>query len=401
MAELHTATAGEERFVITQSSRLRKGTTEEDTETNSGDELVKSIEAELTCTVCLKRFDDPRVLPCLHTYCSKCVESLLDKSHEGNPSIVCPRCREEHKLPKDGAGQLPPSPTFAVLVRLLEVVKADRPGSSALTCQSGRDSNPAIAQCLDCDSYLCDSCVELHRMQVSSRQHITVTLDEIKESEGKCFHRPQHCTAHQKVLKFYCLRCNELICDDCTDMHKSHRAPMVSDVQPNVRIMLNDLISPLQELSEKVKQKKEMTCKLMEKHKENVAAIHAKVDSTIDGLVELLKMRQDEIHNEIDADTEQEAESISAEVEDVEQTLTRLTGSISFVDGVLQTASDYDLVALGRQTVEQCEKLANIKIDMKQREPSEWDFDEAESHSNKVACLKVKVKLPLDEERCK
>ena len=384
-----------EQFVVSHLGE------EEDTGTNSSDELVKNIEAELTCAVCLKGFDDPRVLPCLHTYCRKCVESLLDKSQEVNPSIVCPQCREEHELPKDGVGQLPTSPTFGILVRLLEVVKADQPGSSALTCQTGRDSNPAIARCLDCDSYLCDSCMELHKMRTFSRQHIIVTLDEIKESRGRCFHRPRHCTVHQKVLKLYCCTCNELICDNCTDLHKSHDPLIVSHVQTELRKRLNDFISQLRELSDEVEQRKEMMYKLVEKHKANVAAIHAKVDNTINELVELLKKRQDEIHNEIDAHAEQEMESISAEVEYDERTLTRLTSSVSFVDSVLQTASDYDLVTLGLQTVEQCEELENIKIDMKEKEQPEWDFDGVEDHSDKVACMKVKVKLPLDEESCK
>ena len=236
-------------------------------------------------------------------------------------------------------------------------------------------------------------------MQVSSRQHMTVTLDEIKESRGKCLHRPRHCATHQKMLKIYCCTCNELICDICTDVHSLHQRIQVSDVQAQLRGRLKELLSPLQELSEKVRKKKGPLAELVDKHKTNVATIHAKVDSAINGLVELLKKRQVEIHSEIDGHAEQEKESILAEVKDVEQTLTWLTGSISFIDRMLKTASDYDLVAMGPQVIEQCKTLQRTQLEQETKELSEWYFDEIDDNSrDEIAKWKPKIKQSVKED---
>ena len=388
------ADAKKDSIVDIQSSSYEvNGAAEGDlgqTDDPEGDKLlrVKMIEAELTCAICLDRFDDPKVLPCLHTYCRKCVESLVtDESPERSSKIVpCLQCGEKHELPKGGADEFLASPAFGVLVKLLEVYKADLPGNKALTCQSGRDSNSAIVRCLDCDVYLCDSCLELHKMQASSRKHTTMTLKEIKESGGKCFQQPQYCPSHNKESKMFCCSCSKLMCGDCSNEHSSHENVLSAS---ELKTELNKFLKSARGLGDEVKERKRMLDESMAKHKANVAAIHAKVDSTIDGIVELLRKRQSEIHGEIDAQAKEEDEAISA--------LRHLASTTSFVDRLLQTASDADLVAAGHQTLEQCNKVESTIVDKRPLEVTEWSFDDIDAHSKKIADLKVQVKLPVKE----
>jgi hypothetical protein len=378
-----------------------------DNPTGQNGEFIKKLQAELTCAVCGCRFDDPRVLPCLHTYCMKCVESLAQQeSARAEPekkisTVVCPQCREEHTLPETGAGELPEFPIFFQLVTLLEVYRAGEPGSQPLACGNGRDSNPASGRCVECDTYFCESCLELHKMQVSSRKHSTVTLDEIKESTGKCLYQRRDCTVHKKELKLYCGTCSKVICDDCAkNDHKSHECVIVSDVQDEARKSLEEILKNLRKLPEKAEAKKEEAAALMEKQRAEARAIHEKVDNTIEGLVQLLKERQVEIHKEIDAQAKKEEDAISADIKEAEQLLARLDCCTGFVGRLLQTASDSDLVSMATQTIEQCEKLDGIKIENKKMSVSEWDFDEVWQHSDSIAELKIisKVQKPQVKE---
>ena len=371
-------------------------------------EFVKKLEAELTCAVCGCRFDDPRVFPCLHTYCRKCVESLAQQKSAGADSeekddlkVVCPVCGVPPG-PKEGCeGELPKYPFFTNVTKLLEVYKASAGLSQPLTCENGQDSNPASGRCLDCDAYLCDSCLELHKMRSSSTEkHVTVTLDEIKESGGRCLSRPRNCEKHEKELKLYCRTCAKLMCDSCSaseaDHHSSHECDLVSDIQAEARKKLNDSLSSVRQLVERAKAEKQKAAVLMEKHKENVEGIHRKVDETIGGVVQLLKERQKEIHHEIDAEAKKEEDAISADINNAELTLTRLAGGIDFANRLIQSACGTDLVSVARQTIDQCEKLTTVRIENKITEISEWDFDKADSHSAKVDALKVKVTQPLN-----
>ena len=56
---------------------------------------------DLTCTVCLEEFKEPKVLPCCHTFCKGCLERTLEKSE--TEGLICPQCRTEHEVPESGA----------------------------------------------------------------------------------------------------------------------------------------------------------------------------------------------------------------------------------------------------------------------------------------------------------
>ncbi|XP_069752883.1 tripartite motif-containing protein 59 [Narcine bancroftii] len=71
------------------------------------------FEEDLTCSICLSIFEDPRVLPCSHTFCRSCLENIIYEL--GNFSILrtpqfslkCPTCRSIVDLPPIGTGSLP------------------------------------------------------------------------------------------------------------------------------------------------------------------------------------------------------------------------------------------------------------------------------------------------------
>ena len=55
----------------------------------SFEEIFKSL---VTCSVCYEVYNEPKILPCHHTYCKKCLERLFQSSEE---QIMCPQCRED------------------------------------------------------------------------------------------------------------------------------------------------------------------------------------------------------------------------------------------------------------------------------------------------------------------
>uniref|UniRef100_UPI00358DDAEC uncharacterized protein isoform X2 n=1 Tax=Myxine glutinosa TaxID=7769 RepID=UPI00358DDAEC len=64
------------------------------------------LEEDLTCPVCFGIFEDPRVLPCSHTFCCGCLEKLIQASLADFPlwrplrlPFRCPTCRHATHLP--------------------------------------------------------------------------------------------------------------------------------------------------------------------------------------------------------------------------------------------------------------------------------------------------------------
>lgn len=58
---------------------------------------MELLEEDLTCPICCCLFEDPRVLPCSHSFCKKCLEGILDgnRSSVWRPPFKCPTCRKE------------------------------------------------------------------------------------------------------------------------------------------------------------------------------------------------------------------------------------------------------------------------------------------------------------------
>ena len=82
--------------------------------------LAEDVDKELTCAICLSRYETPKVLPCLHTYCKGCLGDLLAKSREAD-RVTCPQCKEEHQLPEDGVEGFRTYFTINNLLELLQV----------------------------------------------------------------------------------------------------------------------------------------------------------------------------------------------------------------------------------------------------------------------------------------
>ncbi|KPP75390.1 E3 ubiquitin-protein ligase TRIM13-like [Scleropages formosus] len=59
---------------------------------------MELLEEELTCAICCCLFEDPRVLPCSHSFCRRCLEGILEGNSRGpswRPPFKCPTCRKE------------------------------------------------------------------------------------------------------------------------------------------------------------------------------------------------------------------------------------------------------------------------------------------------------------------
>ena len=71
---------------------------------DDGVSLKMSYDTE--CPVCFEVYQDPKILPCSHTLCVKCLEGLQNQS-DRRKFIVCPICKGNHEIPERGVGSFP------------------------------------------------------------------------------------------------------------------------------------------------------------------------------------------------------------------------------------------------------------------------------------------------------
>ena len=387
------ANAFETRFPADQQESQCFTAVEQPLHTEHGeakrDKLAQQIEEELTCTVCLGTFVEPKVLPCLHTYCKKCIKRLVKK---GSTKVVCPQCREEHVLPGGEAENLLTSFTFTNLVKLLDIYKAN---TKALTCENGLDTNPAVARCVVCQAYLCDSCCQMHKRMLATKSHTTISLDEIKMKGEKCFQSPHHCPVHEnEVLKLYCRTCSKTICGDCTYVdHRSHNYVFIKDVSEELKRKLHDRLNSMKRLSGEAKNKKEIANKVVDDHEAKVATIRANVDRTFSELTEHVKRCHQKVLQDVDQQATARKKTHSTNVEEAELAHTHLTNIVAFIERLLQSSDACEISTMANYAIEQCKKLeANQQGETEKS--CDWVLEGVEKSKESLQCVVVKQFYP-------
>lgn len=83
------------------------------------------------CTICQRVYTDPRLLPCKHTYCLRCIDQYAKGAIPGN-SLLCPQCRHPFIIPQGGVAGLPNNSFTTCLIQL-------KRGETLLPCKAEVD----------------------------------------------------------------------------------------------------------------------------------------------------------------------------------------------------------------------------------------------------------------------
>jgi hypothetical protein len=69
----------------------------------TGKQTARNNEAkkELKCGICSDKFHDPKLLSCLHSFCSNCLRRYVEKG-KYKTKFPCPLCTRSIDLPKNG-----------------------------------------------------------------------------------------------------------------------------------------------------------------------------------------------------------------------------------------------------------------------------------------------------------
>ena len=128
------------------------------------------VEDSLTCCICLTMYDScshcPKILPCLHTFCSSCIGSLIKRS---NDKIECPICRREAEFAE----------ALNTNLALQDVVDAVCDNDKARVFCLKHSGEGCFMACSDCYKPLCKVCLK-HLWKSSHRKHSIDGIQEVK-----------------------------------------------------------------------------------------------------------------------------------------------------------------------------------------------------------------------------
>ncbi|XP_009702199.1 PREDICTED: tripartite motif-containing protein 59 [Cariama cristata] len=178
------------------------------------------FEEELTCSVCYSIFEDPRVLPCSHTFCRNCLEGVLQLSSNFaiwrplRVPLKCPNCRSIVEIPAAGTESLPVN--FALKAIIEKYQQEDH--SDVATC-SEHYRQPLNVYCLLDRKLVCGHCLTIGKHNGHPIDDLQSAYVKEKETAGKLLkqltdkHWTDVCLLLEK-LKEQKSRCESIVQDD-------------------------------------------------------------------------------------------------------------------------------------------------------------------------------------------
>ncbi|XP_076466059.1 E3 ubiquitin-protein ligase TRIM45-like isoform X2 [Babylonia areolata] len=210
--------------------------------------MAAAATSDVECPVCHENLQQPKILPCTHLVCHKCVVSWLE---EAGDQGGCPLCRApilpaSDKGQGDLASQVDALPTdFAMAV----VVESEKALSGSHVC-SCCDDTVATVYCLQCCVKLCAPCAKTHSKIPALQDHVTEKLSDLT-AEQLASHPLTPCVNHSsKQAELYCTSHEELVCGLCA--FSAHRqCPDVGGIGDVATVKREELKKHMQKLEEK------------------------------------------------------------------------------------------------------------------------------------------------------
>ena len=326
----------------------------------------EKVRKEVTCSICLTIFKEPKILPCLHTFCAKCLQILWQQAgiEVGvNKIIHCPQCRE--KVPLSSVEKLPSSFSISRLVDIVEM--QDRLNKEAPPmCQSCSSSTRAVASCTPCGIFLCAPCLDVHKTLKLTSSHQINSLDDIKSGKvtvpSILDHKQEMCSIHpDKPLEMYCKQDKCLICLGCAVVqHRDHKCDFISQIAKEEKQRINRTLPKFGEQVEMVEQAaakvKNTQEQLQERKEENTHY----VNKVFEEITMALNERKQQLLDEINKTTAEKIQALNEQHKELTDLLAQMNGYLELMEVKLKSERDQAIIAMKEQMLNRGNALLKV-----------------------------------------
>lgn len=248
----------------------------------------------LKCTICKSVYHDPRLLPCLHTFCQKCIQGIINIQKQSNTALTAKNHANDTEKPKseNGASEeveetsADKSKTFEIICPVCKApvqIAGKVTGKIAGKCKEanlfpcnmfmkdlsdmhdykhekelkcdyctfdGRVSQ-ATSLCLDCCDNMCQGCTGAHLRTKVTRGHKVIPYSQVRKGLYDVDIREYQtatCKQHTDLpMNIFCDKCELLICKECKVCnHDNHKWSCEDKAVVKYEVQMNNLLKGIQ-----------------------------------------------------------------------------------------------------------------------------------------------------------
>ncbi|XP_078605626.1 E3 ubiquitin-protein ligase TRIM45-like isoform X2 [Branchiostoma floridae x Branchiostoma japonicum] len=360
---------------------------------------LNAASSRLRCGICQQKFSDPRVLPCLHSFCSACLRTIepyavgggADDRDSGSMSvlngssfsisvkgrdtttILCPSCDIEVDIPKNGVEELP---SDFIINNELVIASLNQEAEQILCglCTDNVEGNSrAIARCFECSVNLCGFCVQAHKRQKKTSVHNVLTLDEARQKGVGRVSQPVVCAVHPtEELRLFCQTCDKLVCRDCClAEHREHECAFVSTISDKHTSVMRELLNQTEPNLDILRKALDGIAAMSLAVRDRAEKVANEVQQYTDSYVKALLMHRDALLDRIDQLREAKERNLRMHRVQLEAILADFSTACDFTSKALQDGSDVELLMVKPVVMKRLQELNHMKYNVK---PKEDDF---------------------------
>ena len=299
------------------------------------DPLFKNLKKQVTCSICLDTYTEPKTISCLHTFCCECLEKHARVSQRQG-KFRCPECQAEINLPEGNRFDRLPNSFFHK--SLLGVIEAE------------------------------------------DRQAIP------RQQQGTC---SQHT---EERVRYYCSSCEVYVCPICvTEDHRGHAFDVLEKA---VQEGKKSIMSAVETIKEKANLFGAEVRKL-EETSEDVEMIIAiakqEVSEAAEHVITKTRQQEKQLLESLEMTRRKRIERINSAKQELESLIKIINRAAEFAENLVQRRSDRDIIKNKNKLRQKLEELRGVEVP-KHRQATFVKFIAASQHNFKLGSIQVSEK---------
>ena len=299
--------------------------------------LVENLKKQVTCSICLDTYTDPKILSCFHTFCCKCLEEHARKTHRQG-KFRCPECQAEIDLPEGN---------------------------------------------------------RFDRLSTSFIHNSLLGLLEMEHREDLL--RPPFCSQHKNErLRYFCSSCEACICPVCfAEDHRGHEFDVIEKVlqEDKKYIMLN-----VETIKEKANLFREEIRKC-EKTSEDVEMIIAiakqDVSEAAQHVITKTRSQEKQLLESLEMTRRERIERINSAKQEMESLVEQMNQATKYAENLVQRRSGLDIIQTKTTLKEKFRELGWVKVP-KHHQTTFAKFNAASQQDLKLGFIQLAAKSTVE-----
>ena len=266
--------------------------------------LVENLKKQVTCSICLDTYKDPKILSCFHTFCCKCLEEHARKTHRQG-KFRCPECQAEIDLPEGN---------------------------------------------------------RFDRLSTSFIHNSLLGLLETEDREDLL--KPPFCSRHKNErLRYFCSSCGACICPVCfAEDHRGHEFDVIEKVlqEDKKYIMLN--VETIKEKANLFREEIRKLEKTSEDDEMIIAIAKQQVSEAAQHVITKTRQQEKQLLESLEMKRRKRIERINSAKEELESLVKQMNQAAEFAENLVQSSSGLNIIQTKTTLKQKFQELRGVEI---------------------------------------